>query len=236
MSSGCVRDSSNSVTSSQSDDIFGRDGAGGDIRACLVSRATSEEKKKQASDLCDELGDAFRAWDAVFKAVHEDRHSDERCAEIQTMIDNAMSHLRKLNLSVIPKLHGMEAHLVNQLKLVGWGFGKMVEHWVEHYHQVGYRYDVSYCRLGSLEQQAGVRSRLEKRSRHPKVRMNRRLLDEQETKRNHKSAKSEAKARVKEERREKAVVALEAKLERLGDQKLNFLAALDELDDLDDAV
>jgi len=120
----------------------------------------------------------------------------------------------------------MEAHLVKQLKLVGWGFGLMVDHWVEHYHQVGYRY-------GSLEKQAGVRSRLEKRGRHPKVRMNRKRLDGLEKKRQHKNKKSEEKARVKEEMREKAVVALEAKLVRLGDKKLNFLAALDEIDAVD---
>ena len=40
----------------------------------------------------------------------------------------------------------------------------------------GSRYDISYCRLSSLEKQAWVRSRLEKRSRHPKVVMKRRLL------------------------------------------------------------
>ncbi|EJK48031.1 hypothetical protein THAOC_33210 [Thalassiosira oceanica] len=166
-------------------------------------------------------------------AIHEDYHSEDRCDEIQSMIDSAMKHLRKLNLSIIPKLHGMEAHLVKQLKLVGWGFGLMVEHWVEHYHQVGYRYDISYCRLGSLEKQAGVRSRLEKRGRHPKVRMNRKRLGGLEKERQHKNKKSEEKARVKEEMREKAVVALEAKLVRLGDKKLNFLAALDELDEVD---
>ena len=213
----------------EADKIFGRDGTGGDIRECLVSRAEGEAKKKEASDICDELGDAFRAWDAVFKAIHEESHSDERCDEIQKMITAAMKHLRKLSLSVIPKLHGMEAHLVDQLKLVGWGFRKMVEHWVEQYHQVGYRYDVSYCRLGSLEKQAGVRSRLEARSRHPKVKMNRRRLEELEAQRKHKNKKSEEKARVKEERREKAVAALEAKLVRLGNKKLNFLAALDDL-------
>ena len=74
-----------------------------------------------------------------------------------------------------------------------------------------------------------MRSRLEKRGRHPKVKMNKSRLEKLEAQRKHRNKKSEEKARVKEERREKAVIALEAKLVRLGDKKLNFLAALDDL-------
>ncbi|EJK50287.1 hypothetical protein THAOC_30768 [Thalassiosira oceanica] len=37
-----------------------------------------ERTKREASDIiCDEFGDAFRAWDTVFKAIHEDYHSED---------------------------------------------------------------------------------------------------------------------------------------------------------------
>lgn len=72
------RTNSDSVNCCQSDKIFGRDGTGGDIRACLVSHAPDERTKREASDIiCDEFGDAFRAWDTVFKAIHEDYHSED---------------------------------------------------------------------------------------------------------------------------------------------------------------
>ena len=31
------------------------------------------------------------------------------------------------------------------------GIARLIEYWAEQYHQVGHRYDLSYCRAGSLE-------------------------------------------------------------------------------------
>ena len=64
---------------------------------------------------------------------------------------------------------------------------------------------------------------------HPKVKMNKSRLEKLEAQRKHRNKKSEEKARVKEERREKAMADLEAKLVRLGNKQMNFLAALDGL-------
>ena len=59
-------------------------------------------------------------------------------------------------MSIIPKLHGIEAHLMRQLLKIKGGITRMIEHWVEQYHQVGRRYDLSYCRAGSLEKHAEI--------------------------------------------------------------------------------
>ena len=74
-----------------------------------------------------------------------------------------MKHWREYSkLSIIPKLHGIEAHLLRQMLFVDGGIARLIEHWVKQYHQVGRCYDLSYCRAGSLEKQAEVRSKLER--------------------------------------------------------------------------
>ena len=60
-----------------------------------------------------------------------------------------MEHWRKyLKLSIIPKLHGIGAHLLRQVLFIDGGIARLIEHWVEQYHQVGRRYDMSYYRAG----------------------------------------------------------------------------------------
>ena len=48
----------------------------------------------------------------------------------------------------------------------------MMEHWIEQYHQIGHRFDMAYCHVGSLRGQAAIRSSVEKRGRNPRVQMN----------------------------------------------------------------
>ena len=82
-------------------------------------------------------------------------------------------------------------------------------HWVEQYHQVGYRYDLSYCRAGTLDNQAAIRARAEKRARHPRVRMNKLLLAKKYQNIRKKKASAleneDLRVKVKQERRENAI-------------------------------
>lgn len=162
--------------------MFGKeeDCEDGVIRKALLAHVQDDETKKdRVKKVCHEIGHAFILWDKVFKMAHEIDPTQEHCDETQKCIILAMGHLRKLGMSIIPKLHGMEAHLVSQMRHVKGGICKLVEHWVEHYHQVGHRYDISYCRLGSLERQASVRSSAEARGRHVEVRACKKRRDEQ---------------------------------------------------------
>ena len=111
----------------------------------------------------------------------------------------------------------------------------MIEHWVEQYHQVGHRYDLSYCRVGSLKKQAKVRSSLEKRGRHPRVKMNKKRLEDVKKKRQHKHTKQQKRAAVKKEKREKALEEVKVKLENLSAEEANeVLADIDSVIDLED--
>ena len=179
-----------------------------------MSQSTSSTRIRQlfcSYKTCEVVGDSFRLWDLVFKAIHEEDPTQEHCQRTQKLTESVMKHWRKyLKLSIIPKLHGIEAHLVRQMLFIDGGLARLIEHWVEQYHQVGRHYDLSYCRAGSLEKQAKVRSKLERRGRHPRVRMNKKRLEDVKKKRQHRHDRQQKRAAVKKEKREKALEEIEA--------------------------
>jgi hypothetical protein len=82
-----------------------------------------------------------------------------------------------MGISITPKVHGTQFHAVYQMRTIPGGIAKLAEDWVEQYHQSGFRYDLCYCRVGDLKQQAVIRSRAEHRARNPKVVMRKDMLD-----------------------------------------------------------
>ena len=84
--------------------------------------------------------------------------SDIFCTETQGEIAVAMALHHQMGLSVTSKAHGMENHVVGQMRSIPGGIGKSMENWVEQYHQTGYRFDMSYCRAGKLENQALIKN------------------------------------------------------------------------------
>jgi hypothetical protein len=81
-----------------------------------------------------------------------------------------------MGFSITPKMHGMEKHVVPQMQTIPGGTGKLMEHWIEQYHQIGHRFDMAYCRVGSLRGQAAICSSVDKRGRNPRVQMNEQFL------------------------------------------------------------
>lgn len=141
-------------------------------------------------------------------------------------------------------MHGMESHVVSQMRNIPGGIAKLVEHWVEQYHQIGHRYDLSYCRAGLLNNQASIRAVVEKRARHPKVKM---AINRVHThykgsrkKKVKQVAKAEEKVRIKLERRSKAFEEVAVKLEKLemdkADEISNALINEEELDGIEELV
>lgn len=52
--------------------------------------------------------------------------------------------MRKLGLSIIPKLHGMEEHAVKQMRKMHGGIIPLMEHWIKHFHQTGSNFDMTH--------------------------------------------------------------------------------------------
>jgi hypothetical protein len=145
-----------------------------------------------------------------------------------------------MGFSITPKMHGMEKHVVTQMQTIPGGIGKLMEHWIEQYHQIGYRFDLAYCRVGSLSGQAAIRSSVEKRGRHPRVQMNKQFVLEKfvgrRKKRSAAIANDEKKMNFKQERREEALadisITVESQKIEAIRQKLEVQEDLDELDEL----
>lgn len=80
-------------------------------------------------------------WDNAFGTLHKSDPTEEDCQQAQFAIDFAMNQMRKMKMSITPKLHGTEAHAISQMYRAPGGIVQIVEHWVEWYHQVGFKYD-----------------------------------------------------------------------------------------------
>ena len=222
----------------KSDELFGD---GGDIRVALLEKALDGTVATKINIICDNVGHVLKLWDGAFAAIHTDDPTPEECDEAQQRINKAMAQCRKMKMSITPKLHGMEMHVVNQMRTTPGGIGKHMEHWIEQYHQIGYRFDVSYRQVGSLFGQAVIRLSVEKRGRNPLVQMHKKKLQEAFTRRR-KSNKSkrdledEKKWQVKKEKRDIAFFAdlpEDSDLSKVRDD-LECGDELDELEEIDE--
>ena len=71
-----------------------------------------------------------------------------------------MLHMRTLGFSITPKLHGLESHVVDQMRSIKGGIVHLIEQWVEHSHQTGSQCDDNWKTL-NYKMQALIRSRRE---------------------------------------------------------------------------
>lgn len=114
-----------------------------------------------------------------------------------------------------------------------------MEHWIEQYHQTGFRFDMAYCRVGSLVGQAAIRSSAEKRARNPRVQMSKMLLQKSfvgiRKRRSAAIESDEKKTQIKQERRDNALAEISATIDL--DKKEAILAKLkvdEDTEDLDE--
>ena len=102
----------------------------------MLRHTSHPDKVVIVNKVCDDVGLAFKLWDGAFSAIHSPNSTVEHCTVTQTRIDNAMAHIRGMGFSVTPKMHGMESHVVRQMRTTPGGIGMLMEHWIEQYHQI----------------------------------------------------------------------------------------------------
>lgn len=222
-----------------SDDLFG---VGGTIREKLLLHARDADVEAKVNKICDDVGLSLKLWDGAFSDIHIQDPSPDHCTNTQDRIHKAMNHMREMGISITPKMHGMEQHVVSQMRNIPGGIRKLMEHWIEQYHQIGYRFDVAYCRVGSLKGQAAIRSRMEKRGRNPRVQMSKKFLEDtlvakRRKRRSDVIENEKERNRVKQERRDNAYIKIDATssidLEKI-EEIYEAIDCQDEIDDLDD--
>ena len=101
-------------------------------------------------------------------------------------------------------MHGVEKHVVTQMQTIHGGISKLMEHWIEQYHQTGHRFDLAYCRVGSLRGQAAICPSVEKRGRQFLLKK----FVGRKKKRSAAVANNEEKFHIKQERRNEALAEI----------------------------
>ncbi len=155
----------------KADHLFGTTGK---IRVYLIEKAPAKVDMINAK--CDDIAMALGLWDSAFSKLRTVDPTSEDCDSAQKLIDTAVAQLRKMGISITPKVHGTQYHAVHQMRTIPGGIAKLGEDWIEKYHQDGFRYDFCFSRVGDLEKQAVIRARCEQRARNPKVVMRRELV------------------------------------------------------------
>jgi hypothetical protein len=59
----------------------------------------------------------------------------KHCDATEKAVEQAMFQMRHMGFSITPKMHGLECHLVHQMRTVPGVIAMLIEHWVEQYHQ-----------------------------------------------------------------------------------------------------
>ncbi len=70
--------------------------------------------------------------------------------------------MRDMGFSITPKVHGMEDHVVKQMRAIRGGIRELIEYWIEQYHQKGFKYDIKYKHMAGEHEKAVVRPKREK--------------------------------------------------------------------------
>jgi hypothetical protein len=118
--------------------------------------------------LCTNVKLALTMWDGIFSAINKEDPTEQHCNETQEKINLAMLHMRTLGFSITPKLHGLESHVVEQMRSIKGGIVHLIEQWVEHSHQTRSRCDDNWKTL-NYKMQALIRSRRESWGGLPQV-------------------------------------------------------------------
>ena len=180
-----------------------------ELEAILTEGRQSAESVKK---LCRNVKTALHAWDSIFSRLHQKNPTEEFCVELQSDIDAAMAQWRALGLSVTPKLHGLECHVVAQMRSFG-GIAEMLEYWVEQAHQTGNRKDVKW-RSQPHKKQANLRAKHDKAERIPEaiVAKNQVLARFDKVRKRLEKKETTTKNEIKKEGRKTAIDLLKQKL------------------------
>ena len=124
----------------KSDELFGSSWTGGgEIRAAFIAHVTGKdlgdgEKEVllgKVNKMCDDVGMGLKLWDGALAGIHVNDYDSDHCQKTTDRIDKAMAHTQGMGISITPKMHGMEMHVVNQMQDIPGGIGQMMEHWIE---------------------------------------------------------------------------------------------------------
>ncbi len=112
-----------------------------DIRGMLMEIASEERcNDEKVSDTMEKFTNILSVFDALFSLARTPSGlmNGDKVATLQNLNNLALKLWRGLDLSIIPKVHAIEDHLVPQIICFD-GIGDLGEDFVERSHQDGIR-------------------------------------------------------------------------------------------------
>ena len=112
-----------------------------EIKQFFMANKRTSAKEDEIEKLCTDVTWVLVCWDDVFSKAntkYESLNDDwvkKHCDETEKSIQQAMFMMRAMGFSITPKMHGLECHLLHQMRTVPGGIAGHIEHWVEQYHQ-----------------------------------------------------------------------------------------------------
>ncbi|KAL7547083.1 LOW QUALITY PROTEIN: hypothetical protein ACHAWF_010401 [Thalassiosira exigua] len=188
------------------DYLFGRNGQ---VRSLIATKAPDGDTIQSTHKICDDVCLALKLWDGIFADMYKVYPTPVFCDILQGKINKAMAHHRAMGLSVTPKAHGCDTYQEALLSSSKTGSNTII--------RLGDA--TTSATVERLDKQASIRSRMEKRARHPRVQMNKKLVEERYKgiRRAKKSAlkREIAEVKVKREMRDGAFSEAKVKLEEM---------------------
>ena len=156
-------------------------------------------------ELCNNSCTLLILWDGAMAVLHTEFPGEEDCDKAQQFIDAALKLTRKMSMTVTPKSHGGEAHLVKQMRATKGGLFEHDESWGEQYH-LGHHFDMRLRNQGSEVRKARVRAAEVRRVGLVGTQLAmQELKNDKKGKRKGTILKEEEHKKVKKERRENAL-------------------------------
>ncbi len=92
-------------------------------------------------------------------------HIEQNFHRANHFVRLAVDVMRYMGLSITPKVHGIEDHIVMQMKANRGRIGKLIENWIEQYHQTGL---IIYIWLENMKMRwQELKEKREKKSMNP---------------------------------------------------------------------
>ena len=157
--------------------------------------------------LCNNSRDVLTLWDGALAGLHVEFPEEEDYTKTQSFIDAALKLAREMEMTVTPKGHGGEKHLVAQMRVTRGGLFEFDESWGEQYHQTGYNFDMRLRGQGSEVRKAMVRATANRREGLAGTRESILLLQKNKTGKRGRTIEKEQK--VKQESKKRREDALE---------------------------
>ncbi len=136
------------------------------------------DHEEEAYTKCKDLSNCCKSNDEICKLFLDTsfviQTLDAATADIHSIANHAekaifvmVAQLRRMGENITTESHGFEKHAIFPREIPE-GIGMLIKHWTESYHQIGNKYDLTYCQMFSTTQ-AETWSQREKIIANPQV-------------------------------------------------------------------